>query len=185
MLAAAAGLLTGGCASSPRIEREGGVTRLSALGRQEAAQITTALMTMHPACDPAEARRLADTAVRAGGELAEKYRVSLPAPEHNLLINMGLRERGLCWQWTWDLSGALAPLRVQTFDLHWGVSNFDRFNEHNSVVVTPRGRPFAEGILLDPWRLGGQISFFAVTKDPEYKWIERSPPAGAPRLARP
>ena len=173
-----------GCTGPARIEREGGAVRLSALGRTEAQTITAALLKMHPAGDPAEARRIAEMSVQAGGELAEKYRVSLPAPEHNLLINLGLRERGLCWQWTWDLSKHLVPLRVQTFDLHWGVSNFDRFNEHNSVVVTPRGRPFAEGMLLDPWRLGGQISYYSVTKDPEYKWVERDPPAGAPRLAR-
>ena len=45
----------------------------------------------------AEAGRVAETAVTYSLRLAEEYRVSPPARWHNLLIQMGFRDRGLCF----------------------------------------------------------------------------------------
>ena len=109
------------------------------------------------------------------------------------MVNRGLRQRGLCWQWTWDMAAAVAPLHPKTFDFHWGISNAALFNEHNSIVVTARGQPFDTGITLDPWRSSGYVTAvrvtddgtFKVPPDRDYKWTERRPPAGAADIYRP
>lgn len=142
------------------------------------------LMTLVPSGDPAEAHRIAETAVLAGAVCAERYNVTLGPAEHNWLVNRGLRERGLCWQWTWDMAAAVGPLQPKTFDFHWGISNDQKFNEHNSIVVTARGQPFETGLTLDPWRSSGYVTAVRVTADREYKWSERRPPPGAPQIYR-
>ncbi len=176
-------LTLGACADRPAIRRDAdGRVVLAPSEEPNITRVAEAIMKLVPEGDPAEARRIADAAVRCGAELAEKYQVNMGPAEHNLLVNFGLRPRGLCWQWTWDMAKALEPVKPKTFDFHWGVAFLGKFNEHNSVVVTAKGRPFEEGILLDPWRSSGRITCFRVTKDREYTWIKRDPLEGSARI---
>jgi hypothetical protein len=45
-------------------------------------------------------------------------------------------------------------------------------SENNAIVVTARGQPFKQGILLDNWRAQGHLAWTEVTRDPEYSWKE-------------
>ena len=47
-------------------------------------------------------------------------------------------------------------------------------SEHNVIVVTAKGQPFAQGILLDNWRYGGNLVYGPVAADPNYRWTENS-----------
>ena len=120
--------------------------------------------------DPAEARRAAEAAVTFSLRLAEDYRVSPPAWWHNLLIQMGFRDRGLCFHWTEDLMKRLQALNLKTYQLHWGVAyRGSDLREHNSVVITALNQPFEKGLVLDPWRNSGNLYWAAVSRD-SYPW---------------
>ena len=122
-----------------------------------------------------EAGDLAETAISYSHQLAEEYRVVRPAIFHNLLVRIGLKDRGLCYQWTEDLMNRLDLMQLQSFQLHWGVAyRGSELREHNTVVVTARGQPFEEGIVLDPWRNSGELFWARVKKD-HYPWQERMP----------
>jgi hypothetical protein len=44
-------------------------------------------------------------------------------------------------------------------------------HEHNSVVVTAKGQPFQQGLVLDAWRHSGRLHWTPVIAD-RYPWEE-------------
>ncbi len=143
----------------------------------DAAQISSKVAALQgrltglgPHPDHVEARRVAETAVSHSLRLAEEYRVVPPARWHNVLIQVGIRERGLCFHWTEDLMLHLQALALSSFDLHWAVAHRGSdLREHNSVVITATGQPFEEGLVLDPWRNSGDLFWTRVDRD-SYPW---------------
>jgi hypothetical protein len=130
------------------------------------------LAALGPGTDQAEAGMVAETAVTYSSRLAEEYRVVPPARLHNLLIQVGIKDRGLCYHWTEDLMKRLQALNLRTYQLHWGVAHKGSdLREHNSVVITANGQPFATGLLLDPWRNSGDLHWAVVDTD-RYPWEE-------------
>lgn len=134
------------------------------------ASLQSSLRALGKDTDAAEAGRAAETAVTFSLQLAEDYRVSPPARWHNLLIQIGFRDRGLCFHWTEDLMKRLQALSLTTYQLHWGVAHKgSELREHNSVVITALNQPFAEGLVLDPWRNSGDL-YWAVVGADSYPW---------------
>ena len=128
------------------------------------------LNALSPEVDPIEARRVAETAIRESAILAEEYQLVRPAIAHNLLVVMGIKDRGLCYQWTEDLMKRLEALELKSFQLHWAVAHRgSNLREHNCVVISVIGEPFAKGILFDPWRHSGNLFWTPVVKD-TYPW---------------
>ena len=122
-----------------------------------------------------EARLIARTTIGRSLVLRDRFRPAGPATINNVYINMGWRARGLCYQWANDLLEPLEALELRHFDLHWGTAFFGiKLKEHNSVVVTARGQPFEEGIVLDGWRCGGRLVWVRVSDDQKYPWRELS-----------
>jgi hypothetical protein len=139
------------------------------------ASLQGRLKGLGPATDPDEARRVAHAAVTDSYRLAEGYRLATPARWHNLLIQVGLRERGLCFHWTEDLMRRLQALNLRTYRLHWGVAHQGSdLYEHNSVVITASNQPFENGLVLDPWRNSGDLYWAAVRED-DYPWVPLPP----------
>ena len=131
------------------------------------------LTAMSDKIDISEAKVLAQTSISYSLSLAREYRLVRPPFLHNILVRMGIRERGLCYHWTEDLMGRLASLDLKGFSLHEVVAyEGSYFREHNSVVVTARGQEFYKGIVLDPWRESGYLYWSAVRTD-KYPWKER------------
>ena len=136
--------------------------RAALLQRELAALVETA--------DAEESHLLAEAAIRQSRSLAAEYRLAHPPILHNLLVNLGLKERGLCWHWTEDLLDRLGELPLPSYQLHWGIAHRGKlFREHNSVIVTARGREFATGIVLDAWRDSGELYWASVARD-SYPW---------------
>jgi hypothetical protein len=128
------------------------------------------------AASEAEARDLARIALETANGLRARWRPVGSALLNNLLVNMRYRERGLCYQWTNDLLEPLEAREFRHFDLYWGTAFWgDRLREHNAVVVTARGRPFSEGLVLDSWRFGGRLIWIKVRADLKYPWRELTP----------
>jgi hypothetical protein len=116
-----------------------------------------------------EAALLARAALSGTERLARLYDVQPPAHFHNFLVNLGIKDRGLCCHWTQDLLAIFQALGLQKYTFVWAVCRHGSIREHNSVVVTATGRPFASGIVLDPWRNAGELYWSAVDAD-VYAW---------------
>jgi hypothetical protein len=136
------------------------------------ASLRRRIAALSPTVSPDDARRVAYTAYMTGVELRREWRVVWLPGVQNLLVNIGARKGGLCFQWATELLVRLDALRLQTLELHWAESLVNTGGEHNVIVVTARGQAFKEGILLDNWRYSGQLVWTQVAMDPEYHWTE-------------
>lgn len=116
-----------------------------------------------------EALLISRKALAGSKALSMKYGAFRPAWFHNTLINLGIKERGLCCHWTQDLLKLLDELELKKFDLFWGVSGLGTYREHSSVVVVRKGQDFYSGIVLDPWRYAGDL-FWSKVKADRYDW---------------
>jgi len=128
------------------------------------------LADLNRQADRPEARQVAQTAITYAGDLAAEYELVQPAVFHNILVRIGLKDRGLCYHWTEDLMKRLQSLELETYQLHWGVAHRgSELREHNSVVITASGQPFESGMVLDPWRHSGDLYWVLIKKD-TYPW---------------
>ncbi len=157
---------------SPPWERGGRHTELFVAGSADDASLRTRIAALSPTVSPDDARRVAYAAYMAGVELRREWHVVWLPGVQNLLVNMGARKGGLCFQWATELLVRLDALKLQTIELHWAESFANTSGEHNVIVVTARGQAFKEGILLDNWRYSGQLVWTQVAMDPEYHWTE-------------
>ena len=130
------------------------------------------IVQLGPGIDPNEARRIASVAYHTGLELKREWRVGASPTVHNFLIKVAARKYGYCFQWAEELAKRLAPLKLKTVELHWGESDVGTQTEHNVIVVTARGQPFAEGIMLDNWRRSGRLLWGPLDGDPSHTWTE-------------
>jgi len=144
--------------------------------------LQSALASLRPGIRVDEANAVALVAFEYPRQLASEYRLVRPPLFHNLLINVGLKRRGLCYQWAEDLAAKLQTLPLESLEIHWGLARGGTVREHNTVVITAWNQPFASGIVLDPWRHSGALTWAAVTND-VYPWVEGElylPPPAAP-----
>ncbi len=159
-------------AASPPWERGGRHTELFVAGSADDASLRRRIAALSPTVSPDDARRVAYAAYMTGLELRREWRVVWLPGVQNLLVNMGARKGGLCFQWATELLVRLDALKLQTLELHWAESFAKTSGEHNVIVVTARGQAFEKGILLDNWRYSGQLVWTQVGMDPEYHWTE-------------
>jgi hypothetical protein len=138
--------------------------------REKVNQLEHELVALSETIDKTEAMLVAEAAVRESAVLAEEYQLVRPAVAHNLLVALGLKDRGLCYHWTEDLMKRLQTLDLKSLQLHWGVAyRGSELREHNCVVVTAKEQSFFQGIVLDPWRNSGKLFWAQVNKD-SYPW---------------
>lgn len=143
--------------------------------REKVKQLEQVLVVLGETVDKTEAMKVAETAVRESAVLAEEYQLVRPAVAHNVLVAVGLKDRGLCYHWTEDLMKRLQTLDLKSLQLHWGVAyRGSELREHNCVVVTAKGQSFFKGIVLDPWRNSGNLFWAQVTED-SYPWKVLAP----------
>jgi hypothetical protein len=149
--------------------------RAMAAYREKVELLREDLAALNQQADLLEAGQVAQTAISYSDQLAEEYQLVRPAVLHNLLIRVGLKDRGLCYHWTEDLLKQLISLNLRTYQLHWGVAHRgSELREHNSVVITAKGQAFEKGLVLDPWRNSGDL-YWAMLKTDRYPWKELPP----------
>jgi len=142
-------------------------------GSEKVQKLTQDLMALGKNVDKKEAALLAKEAITYPKVLAKEYDLVSPANYHNLLINLGYRKRGLCFEWSEDMMAHLKKQKFKSFDLRWAVSHKGGPEEHNSVVAVAKGAAFETGILLDPWRNSGDLFWSRLTHDEEkFQWVE-------------
>ena len=143
---------------------------------EEVARLAAAIAALGPEVDPEEARRAARLSYAHTHALARQYQITDPPLIHNTKVNMGLKPRGLCWHWARDMEHRLRQENFATLDLHRAVANADNaFRlEHSTAIVSARGAPYDAGIVLDPWRKGGRLTWAPVREDTAYHWESRN-----------
>ena len=171
-------LLISGCAASGKLAQNPNAAKYPAdissakINWHKAQALENALVALNHGSAQAEARKLAETALQTSAFLAEEYELIRPAVVHNLFVQAGWRDRGLCYHWTEDLMSHLAALQLKSYQLRWGVAHRGSdLREHNTVVVTANGQSFEQGLVLDPWRDSGKL-YWVVVKDDSYPWEE-------------
>lgn len=119
-----------------------------------------------------EALSVAKVSVYYPLELAKQYELTNSPVIHNILVNQGIKPRGLCTHWTEDMLRKLASLKLQTLKFYWVVANREEaFRlEHSALVVVATDKSYTDGIVLDAWRDSGILYFSAVTQD-KYQWF--------------
>lgn len=174
-------LLMVGCAGADRRDQTASRAENSQFSgqaqdlRKKIAALEGDLSSLKTCANISEARQVAEVAITYSSRLAAEYRLTGSAVFHNVLVRMGLKDRGLCFHWTEDLMKRLQLLELKNFQLHWGVAHLgSTLREHNSVVITARGQSFHEGIVLDPWRHSGNLFWTRVSED-SYPWKKRLP----------
>lgn len=134
-----------------------------------ATRLAHDLQSLSPRVAPQEAAELATAAVERAHQLNRDWRPARFAWINNALVNTGLRQRGLCYEWREHLYPPLHALHLRTLDLHLASARRATLREHNGIVVTARSQPFDQGIILDAWRSGGILQWSRVKTD-HYPW---------------
>ena len=42
--------------------------------------------------------------------------------------------------------------------------------DHSTAIISRKGDGYLDGVVLDPWRLGGTLTFVQTLRDPDYDW---------------
>jgi len=148
----------------------GTVVRSSSPSALRLAELTQDIEALGPAVHTDEAQLAATEALRATSELARAYRMTRPAQVHNVLVHIGLRQRGLCCHWAEDLVARMNDLDLSSLEVHWVVaSRGSLLREHSSVLLVPTGHSFEQGLVLDGWRDSGNLVWVRPVED-RYAW---------------
>jgi hypothetical protein len=163
----AVGVLLNGCAHRASFSTAGSGTHAPS----RAVQLTAALTALDPSVDVHDAAMLATVAIQTSSELALSYRARPPAWLHNIYVNNGWRERGLCWHWAEDLQARLGQEHFATLEIHRVVARRGTRREHSGVAVTARGQDVTRGLVLDAWRECGRLVWVPFVAD-KYPWAK-------------
>jgi hypothetical protein len=160
-------ILLQGCASSgPQLDLP------PIVEKQRIRDLNHAILNLGTDIDASEAQRAARISIEYSRELARQYEITTSPVMHNLLVNLGLKPRGLCIDWTTDLLARLRQERFYSLELHWAIANYETtFSlEHSTVVVSARGESINQGLVLDPWRHSGDLFWAPTLEDSGYAW---------------
>src|SRR6266568_9214368 len=139
----------------------------------KAEELADQLASLSRRVDPNEGTLVAQCAFSTVARLRQEYRMFGTPISNNFLIYHGLRKRGYCYQWSEDLLLALDKLKLTSLELHWGEYDPGTWRENNCIVVTAKGQPFKQGIMLECWRHLGHLYFGPVASDWE-TYVENS-----------
>jgi hypothetical protein len=142
--------------------------------QEKVMQLTQQFIRLDRSVSYAEAQMLALDIFDYTAQLAQKYDLVSPPMFHNFLVNTGIREGGLCYQWSDALYEHLLAKKYPGFEFHLAVANEGEYwSEHNALVVVQKGGRVEEGVIVDPWRHSGKLFFAKFKEDPLYQWKHR------------
>lgn len=155
----------------------GHVPHPSSLKREKLAHALEGLAQDIP---KGEAIRLSEDIYANTEQLAKEFEMVSPPQYHNFLVRVGLRKKGLCYQWADALYAHLKIQGYEDFDFHLIGANIGKYwTEHNALVVVAKGCDsdaciLRNGIIIDGWRNAGELYFSTVQADKSYVWHHRS-----------
>ena len=141
----------------------------------EVAALARAIFALSPNVDSEEAARAAAISYSYTALLRGEYQITDPPLIHNAKVNAGIKPRGLCWHWAEDMERRLQAENFETLDLHRAIANHDNIRvDHSTAIISAKGATMFDGIVVDPWRKGGILTWIGVMDDRRYKWAPRS-----------
>lgn len=147
----------------------------SLAGDADKLALARAILALSPTIDPQEAARAAAISYDYTAQLVVEYEITDPPLLHNFKVNRGIKPRGLCWHWAEDMERRLKAENFQTLDLHRAIANHDNIRiDHSTAIVSAKGATMFEGMVIDPWRKGGVLTWMRVTEDDRYAWRPRA-----------
>ena len=111
--------------------------------------------------------------------LSKEFELTSPPYWHNFLVNVGVREKGLCYHWSDALYVYVSKRDYSSFSFHLMGANIGEYwFEHNVLMVVGKESKIQkniiqEGIIIDPWRNSGKLYFSKVKDDTDYVWQHR------------
>ena len=122
----------------------------------------------------AEALALSQDIFSKTALLTKAFQVTSPPQYHNFLVNVGVKEKGLCHHWSDALYVYLNSKQYTQYEFHLLGANIGEYwKEHNVLVVVAKGQSWQDGVILDPWRDSGRLYFSTVKEDSKYVWKHR------------
>jgi hypothetical protein len=140
---------------------------------EQAGQLEHLLLSLGSEIDRKEAKDLAKSSIDYSFKLSKSYNVVSSPWLQNALVNVGIKERGLCYEWAEDLLYFLVKKDYKTFTFHTVTANEKYMNQHNALSVSKKGESIEHSIILDAWRNSGRLYFMDLKEDSKYKWKER------------
>jgi len=129
------------------------------------------IVALSSGVDPQEAVRAAVISYAHTAELKAQYQITDPPLLHNYKVNRGIKPRGLCWHWAEDMEKRLKAENFQTLDLHRAIANHDNVRiDHSTAIISAKGDTLFNGVVIDPWRKGGTLTWMKVEADERYNW---------------
>ncbi len=136
--------------------------------------LTMLLRTLNHTSTANESKQLSQDIFKTTSRLTKEFKLTSPPLWHNFLVNVGLRQKGLCFHWSDALYLHLNKQQYTDFSFHLVGANIGKyFLEHNALVVTSKHGKIENGILIDPWRNSGKLYFTNIQNDTKYRWKHR------------
>jgi hypothetical protein len=135
--------------------------------------LSTMLLNTSKDIDKKEAEDLARSAIAYAQKLAHDYAVISPPLWQNTLVNLGVKKRGLCYEWANDLWVYLKAKNYKSLRLHYVGADVGHYFEHNALSVSAKEEDVNNSIILDAWRNSGNLYFIEIYNDKKYDWQER------------
>ncbi len=147
----------------------------SGVTQNRVESLSTLLKSLDSSISSKEARSLSAEIFQETGKLRKKFNPTSQPQFNNFLINAGVKEKGLCYDWSDALYLHFSKKQYDSFEFHLLVAHKgEYFYEHNTLVVVAKGGNVLEGIVIDPWRNSGKLYFSKVNEDKKYEWRHRS-----------
>ena len=141
--------------------------------KSEEARLAIKLQQLSSQASPEEVAHITHRIYVKVAELTQKFALTSPPAYHNFLVNVGLKKKGLCYDWGDALYLTLLQTHSPSFAFHLVGANIGAYwREHNAVVVSKKNESIQKGIVLDAWRDSGRLYSVQVTQD-TYHWVHR------------
>jgi hypothetical protein len=135
--------------------------------------LSSLLQKQNSKIDRFEADEIAKRSVYYAEDLAKRYKVLSPPLWQNTLVNLGFKERGLCYEWANDLWLYLHRQSYRTLKVHYIGANIGTLLEHNALSISAKEDDLNSSVVIDAWRDSGKLFFIELNRDRQYKWRER------------
>jgi hypothetical protein len=136
-------------------------------------ELENLIISLSPKVSKQEAFSLSRTSIAYTFQLSRQYAAISSPWIQNTLVNIGIKQRGLCHEWTEDLLKYLVKKNYKTLEFYAVGANVGYLNEHNALSVSAKGDSIENSILLDAWRNSGDLYFKKIREDNKYNWKER------------
>lgn len=118
-----------------------------------------------------EAHWISKTAYIQSAEIARINKHLLIGWFNNMLVNSGLKDRGLCWHYQHDLYRELRHRPLHYFRLGLTTRDKGKGRSHSCVWVNAKGKGLSDSLVLDAWARCGHLKVIP-PQDRKANWID-------------